>query len=80
MESVISTKFLLDMIFLKFKSTLKHEIMYDNIKIIKKFAYLPIIVPTWRRIPTKALIWMQTYYVKNNKKYCLHLGMFSYEF
>ena len=59
-------------------------------KIETKFALLPRLVDTWRPQGTKAIIWLQTYYIKTEKipfkneysvdKYVLHLGLFSYEF
>lgn len=57
---------------------------------IKKYAWLPKHVNTWRPNGTTAIIWFQSYYVKTEKHilynctikntYCLHLGFFSYEF
>lgn len=49
-------------------------------QIKEKFAYLPKVVSTWRRTPTKALIWLQKYYIKGNEIYCLKIGTFSHEF
>jgi|AZII01.1.fsa_nt_gi hypothetical protein len=58
---------------------------------VKHFALLPKIVRTWRR-RGRAIIWMQEYFVKGDDKYvslnddsesgykyCLKLGIFSYE-
>ncbi len=61
---------------------------------IVKFAWLPIVVWTWRRTPSKALVWLQYYQVNTNsgpytrlgvntpegEKSCSYLGFFSYEF
>lgn len=62
--------------------------IYDNTIILKRFAWFPTKVETWRE--TTAVIWLQTYYVyKSNHKYhrSLHkskfvdrLGMLSMEF
>jgi hypothetical protein len=51
----------------------------------KRYAWLPTIVDTWRSSPTKAIIWLQEYYVQkyyvqDSKPYCLRLGTFSHEF
>ena len=46
----------------------------------KKYAWFPVYVNTWRPKKTKAIIWLQQYYERNNKTYCLKLGFFSYEF
>jgi len=46
----------------------------------RKFAWFPRIVDTWRSSPSKALIWLQSYYERGDEKYCLYLGFFSYEF
>lgn len=40
-----------------------------------KFAWLPIIVHTWRR--TRALIWFQFYFHKKGKEYCHPFGIIS---
>ena len=45
-----------------------------------KYAWLPKYIKTWRPKGTKAIIWMQKYYVNGNSEYCKHLGFFSYEF
>lgn len=47
----------------------------------RKYAWIPVIVKTWRPRGTKAIIWLQSYY-KNSMgtSYCLRLGLFSYEF
>lgn len=59
-----------------------------------KFAWLPVIVDTWRPSGSRALVWLQTYNVKvghsifsslNGEteigtKWVNHLGLFSYEF
>lgn len=48
---------------------------------IKRYAWRPRIVETWRPInPTRALIWMQSYYEKGDEVYCLRLGLLSWEF
>lgn len=47
---------------------------------IKKFAWLPRIVRTWRPKGTKALIWLQTYFVNSDGAYCNHLGLLAKEF
>lgn len=47
----------------------------------RKYAWIPKHVYTWRLKGTTAIIWLQTYYqYDNGKKYCNHLGFFSYEF
>lgn len=46
----------------------------------KKFAWIPTIVRTWRPRGTKALVWMQSYYVNKQGKYINHLGFLSFEF
>ena len=60
---------------------------------VKKFAWRPVVVWTWRSAPTKAIIWMQGYYRQGDdiysslsttrrcfgEKYCTKLGIFSYE-
>ena len=51
-------------------------------KTIQKYAYIPTMVNTWRN--TKAIVWLQPYYIKINYeqecKYCLSLRLFSIEF
>ena len=58
---------------------------------IKRFAWFPKIVNTWRPQKTKALIWLQYYYEdyedtnhifkpKLIDKYCNYLGFWGYEF
>ena len=44
------------------------------------FAWLPIIVKTWRPRGTKAIIWLQRYQVQKGVKCCTKLGFFSHEF
>jgi len=46
----------------------------------KKYAWFPIVVTTWRSSTTKAIIWLQEYYVQYSIPYCLRLGTFSHEF
>ena len=58
---------------------------------IKKYAWLPKYVNTWRPQGTKAIIWLQSYFEtyedtanafksKLINKYCNYLGFWSYEF
>ena len=51
-------------------------------KTIEKYAYIPTLVNTGRN--TKALIWLQPYYIQTNHGqeyiYCLSLRTFSIEF
>ena len=61
-------------------STIYNFINLIDMDIEKKFAFIPRIVYTWRRSNSRAIIWMQHYYIKPNKIYCLKLGTFSYEF
>ena len=49
-------------------------------KIIKKYAWFPKYVSTWRPRGTTAIIWLQSYYLNENGAYCKNLGLFSYEF
>ena len=44
------------------------------------YAWLPIIVRTWRPKGSKALIWLQKYQTQDGVKSCTKLGYFSYEF
>jgi hypothetical protein len=45
-----------------------------------KYAIFPIILDTWRPRKSKAIIWLQKYYLNGENKYCKNLGFFSYEF
>lgn len=47
---------------------------------MKKFAWLPKYVKTWRPKGTYAVVWLQYYFVDKSGFYCKHLGFFSYEF
>jgi hypothetical protein len=49
-------------------------------KIIKKYAWVPKYVKTWRPHGTNAIIWLQPYYKNEKETYCRYLGCFSYEF
>lgn len=45
------------------------------------FAWLPMIVHTWRPRGTTALIWLQKYKITpDGKKWISYLGRFSHEF
>ena len=60
----------------------------------RKFAWLPVIVWTWRPTPSRAIVWLQGYFVLGEAdkfsrlngnpepggKYCTRLGVFSIEF
>lgn len=46
----------------------------------KKYAWFPIVVDTWRPRGSRAIIWLQEYYVQYYRPYCLRLGTFSHEF
>jgi len=48
--------------------------------VTKKYAWFPIVVTTWRPSTSKAIIWLQEYYIQNSDAYCLRLGTFSHEF
>lgn len=62
--------------------------------VMSKFAWLPTKVETWRDPSTKAIVWLQVYFIKIDKgiytpldgdtpigtKYVDRLGCFSYEF
>lgn len=48
--------------------------------IIVKYALFPKIVKTWRPKGTKAIVWLQKYYINEDGPYCLKLGRMSYEF
>lgn len=46
---------------------------------IKKYAWLPKKVKTWRRSPTYAIIWLQPFFKTDEHCYCLKIGRFSKE-
>jgi hypothetical protein len=48
---------------------------------VKKYAWFPKIVHTWRRNGSRAVIWLQSYIAdENGSRHIDHLGLFSYEF
>lgn len=50
-------------------------------EVVKKFAWFPVFVRTWRPQGTDAIVWLQEYYQKpNGEKYVGRLGFFSSEF
>ena len=49
-------------------------------KVKFKYAWLPMVVKTWRPRETKALIWLQKYRISNGEKSINYLGFLSVEF
>lgn len=48
---------------------------------MRRYAWRPRIVSTWRRNGSRAIIWLQSYVEREDgHRYCGHLGYFSYEF
>jgi hypothetical protein len=49
--------------------------------IYKKYAWLPTKVKTWRPRGSYAIVWMQEYYICDDREYsyCMRIGKFSKE-